>query len=106
MVTDLDDLKSLRSVPVVGYLRGYSRGSVLPQVRGEPSSVPPGQIMILPADADAVNPTKWISLRSALSALAACRSSSKLLLLDIIQPPGDRHPISSASARRRGSTTS
>ncbi len=89
MVTDLDDLKSLPNAPIVVYLRAYSRVSVLPQARGEPASVPPGQIMILPADADPVNPTKWISLRSALNALAACRSSNKLLLLDIIQPSGD-----------------
>ena len=49
----------------------------------------PGQVMILPADADPVNPANWVPLRSVLKALAACRAPNKLLLLDIVQTPGD-----------------
>ncbi|MCA1684845.1 MAG: hypothetical protein LC745_02430, partial [Planctomycetia bacterium] len=89
LVGDLDDLKAVRNVPVALYLRAYSRINVLPAAPREPGRMAPGQVMILPADADPVNPAKWVPLRSALQALAACGSSHKLLLLDVNQPPGD-----------------
>jgi hypothetical protein len=89
LVGDLDELKSIRNVPVVVYLRAYARINVLPASQGEPGGVAPGQVMILPADADPVNPGKWVALRSALKALADCRSRNKLLLLDLAPPPAD-----------------
>ncbi len=87
LVSDLDDLKTVRGVPVIVFLRAYSRVNLISGV--EPTAARPGQLMILPADADPVNPAKWLSLRTALKALADCRSSRKLLLLDIVQGPGD-----------------
>ena len=77
LVSDLDDLKSIGNIPIVVYLRAYSRVNV--------TSPKPGSIMIVPSDADAVNSEKWVSLQTALKALKACRSSQKLLLLDILQ---------------------
>ncbi len=78
LVQQIAGLKSLPSyIPVVLYLSAHAHAS------GS------GEVLVMPANADPVTGRNAVPLRELLTALAACPSGHKLLLLDLMDPLTD-----------------
>jgi hypothetical protein len=72
----LAEIRSLPDPAVVVHLSALARSK-------------DGELFVLPADADADDPSTWLPFRTVLQSLQQCQARHKLLLLDVMRPLAD-----------------
>ena len=76
LLRELRGLEGKSDVPLVVHLRAHALWR-------------DGKVYVLPGDADVDDPSRWLPLGEILQALSQCKSSHKLLILDLTRPLAD-----------------